>query len=273
MSNFITEENLAKIAIKKNLVKEYKNSNSNRVVYLNNGTEFQIYLKNPYQYHVGIKIYVNDKSIGNMLVLRPGQSWWLDRFINNNSKFLFSTYEVEDTPEMNYATNKNGKVRIEFYPEDERLTNNDWYRVRDYTVLNGDPYKYSNHTWIYNSTYGPLNSDFLSNKSLSCKYNSNISNTLTSYNTAATLSCDFPTQNTKSIETGMVEKGNESDQRFEKCDIEFKYSPIKVENIQILPSSRKQMRTEDTVRRYCSNCGKKVSPKDNFCSSCGSKLK
>ena len=160
MSNFITEENLAKIAIKKNLVKEYKNSNSNRVVYLNNGTEFQIYLKNPYQYHVGIKIYVNGKSIGNMLVLRPGQSWWLDRFMNNNSKFLFSTYEVEDTPEMNYATNKNGKVRIEFYPEDEGLTNNDWYSVRDYTVLNGDLYKYSDRTCIDNSTYGTLNSDF-----------------------------------------------------------------------------------------------------------------
>lgn len=259
MSNFITEENLAKIAIKKNLVKEYKNSNANRVVYLNNGTEFQIYLKNPYQYHVGIKIYVNDKSIGNMLVLRPGQSWWLDRFMNSNSKFLFSTYEVEDTPEMNYATNKNGKVRIEFYPEDERLTNNDWCKIGDYTVHNGDMYNNFNVTCSDNSTYGSPNSVF--------------SNTLTSYNTAATLSYDFPTQNTKSIETGRIEKGNESDQRFEKCDIEFKYSPIKVENIQILPSSRKQMRTEDTVRRYCSNCGKKVSPKDNFCSSCGSKLK
>ena len=261
MSNFTTEENLAKIAIKKNLVKEYKNSNANRVVYLNNGTEFQIYLKNPYQYHVGIKIYVNGKSIGNMLVLRPGQSWWLDRFMfmNSNSKFLFSTYEVEDTPEMSYATNKNGKVRIEFYPEDERLTNNDWYKIGDYTVHNSDLSKYSNHTWIYNSTYGTLNSDF--------------SNTLTSYNTAETPSYKLLTQNTKSIETGRVEKGNESDQRFEKCDIEFKYSPIKVENIQILPTSRKQMRTEDTVRRYCSNCGKKVSPKDSFCSSCGTKLK
>ena len=160
MSNFITEENLAKIAIKKNLVKEYKNSNANRVVYLNNGTEFQIYLKNPYQYHVGIKIYVNDKSIGNMLVLRPGQSWWLDRFMNSNSKFLFSTYEVEDTPEMNYATNKNGKVRIEFYPEDERLTNNDWCKIGDYTVHNGDMYNNFNVTCSDNSTYGSPNSVF-----------------------------------------------------------------------------------------------------------------
>ena len=94
MSNYITKDELAKIAISKNLIKEYKSSNSERTVYLNDGTEFQIYLKNPYQTHLGIKISVNNKSIGNMLVLRPGQSFWLDRFLNDNKKFLFSTYNV-----------------------------------------------------------------------------------------------------------------------------------------------------------------------------------
>ena len=48
MSNYITKDELAKIAISKNLIKEYKSSNSERTVYLNDGTEFQIYLKNPY---------------------------------------------------------------------------------------------------------------------------------------------------------------------------------------------------------------------------------
>ena len=119
MSNFITKDELAKIAISKNLIKEYKSSNSERTVYLNDGTEFQIYLKNPYQTHLGIKISVNNKSIGNMLVLRPGQSFWLDRFLNDNKKFLFSTYNVENTAEMKYATNNNGKVKIEFYHEKE----------------------------------------------------------------------------------------------------------------------------------------------------------
>ena len=119
MSNYITKDELAKIAISKNLIKEYKSSNSERTVYLNDGTEFQIYLKNPYQTHLGIKISVNNKSIGNMLVLRPGQSFWLDRFLNDNKKFLFSTYDVENTQEMRYATNNNGKVKIEFYHEKE----------------------------------------------------------------------------------------------------------------------------------------------------------
>ena len=94
MSNVITKDELAKIAISKNLIKEYRSSNSERTVYLNDGTEFQIYLKNPYQSHLGINISVNNKSIVNMLVLRPGQSFWLDRFINENRKFLFNTYEI-----------------------------------------------------------------------------------------------------------------------------------------------------------------------------------
>jgi hypothetical protein len=74
------------------------------------------------------------------------------------------------------------------------------------------------------------------------------------------------------IETGRVEKGSHSDQEFEYCDIDFEYYPFKTENIQILPNSRKQIRVEETRRKYCSQCGKKVSPKDKFCSNCGAKL-
>ena len=107
MSYLTTKDELAKIAIAKNLIKEYKNSNSERTVYLNDGTEFQIYLKNPYQTHLGIRIYVNNQSIGNMLVLKPGQSFWLDRFVNENKRFLFSTYQVENSAEMKYAIDKN----------------------------------------------------------------------------------------------------------------------------------------------------------------------
>ena len=74
------------------------------------------------------------------------------------------------------------------------------------------------------------------------------------------------------METGRVEKGGRSDQTFDYCDLEFDYWPFKTEVIQILPSSRKQIRPEDTRRKYCSQCGKKVSPKDKFCSNCGAKL-
>ena len=74
------------------------------------------------------------------------------------------------------------------------------------------------------------------------------------------------------LETGRVEKGGVSRQEFECCDIQFDYYAFKTENILILPTSRKQIRAEETRRRYCSQCGKKVNPKDKFCSNCGAKL-
>jgi hypothetical protein len=288
MSNFITKDELAKIAISKNLIKEYKSSNSERTVYLNDGTEFQIYLKNPYQSHLGIKISVNNKSIGNMLVLRPGQSFWLDRFVNENSKFLFSTYEIENTAEMKYATNNNGKVKIEFYHEREEkpiqvYTN---YPKVDWTYYNGGNAYNINTITCQNDFKNGLNSNVHDCATSACYYSASTTSATigeiptASSATTARYDSDVSTSRKKgvsrsldaTIETGRVEKGSMSNQEFEYCDIDFDYYPFKTENIQILPNSRKQIRVEETRRKYCSQCGKKVSPKDKFCSNCGAKL-
>ena len=268
MSNYITKDELAKIAISKNLIKEYKSSNSERTVYLNDGTEFQIYLKNPYQTHLGIKIYVNNQAIGgNMLVLKPGQSFWLDRFLNDNKKFLFSTYDVENTQEMRYAINNNGKVKIEFYHEKEDTpyftttplkTNFDWTNCN--TICSSSK--------SYNT---PINTYYCSTgdiRGLSANVATNSKLTAMSYDTSVSAA----KTDDLSLETGRVEKGGVSRQEFEYCDINFDYYAFKTENILILPLSRKQIHAEETRRRYCSQCGKKVNPKDKFCSNCGAKL-
>lgn len=274
MSNYITKDELAKIAISKNLIKEYKSSNSERTVYLNDGTEFQIYLKNPYQTYLGIKISVNNKSIGNMLVLRPGQSFWLDRFLNDNKKFLFSTYNVENTVEMKYATNNNGKVKIEFYHEKEETP---YISAKIVEPL----YDLSSVTATYNSDTintcrsskslnNPINTCCYSTVTIESSANAATNSKLTSMSYDTSVS----TKNTNDsyLETGRVEKGGVSRQEFEYCDINFDYYAFKTENILILPTSRKQIRAEETRRRYCSQCGKKVNPKDKFCSNCGAKL-
>ena len=268
MSNYISTDELAKIAISKNLIKEYKSSNSERTVYLNDGTEFQIYLKNPYQTHLGIKIYVNNQAIGsNMLVLRPGQSFWLDRFLNDNKKFLFSTYDVENTPEMRYAINNNGKVKIEFYHEKE-----------DTPYFTTAPLKTTFDWTNYNIT---CSSSISSNCPRSTYYCStgdigNLSANVAANSKLNAMSYDTSVSATKtddlSLETGRVEKGGVSRQEFDYCDINFDYYAFKTENILILPLSRKQIHAEETRRRYCSQCGKKVNPKDKFCSNCGAKL-
>lgn len=43
-------DKLAKLAIRKSLLKEFHNNENERIVYLNDGDEFQIQLFNPYQY-------------------------------------------------------------------------------------------------------------------------------------------------------------------------------------------------------------------------------
>ena len=271
MSNYISKDELAKIAISKNLIKEYKSSNSERTVYLNDGTEFQIYLKNPYQTHLGIKIYVNNQAIGsNMFVLRPGQSFWLDRFLNDNKKFLFSIYDVENTQEMRYAINNNGKVKVEFYHEKEETpyfngmlsstpfkTNFDW-RNPTITCSSSKSSNVPIYTYYSTEDIGELSTSAVSNLTLNSM----------SYDT----STNTRKVDDSSLETGRVEKGGVSRQEFDYCDINFDYYAFKTENILILPVSRKQIRAEETRRKYCSQCGKKVNPKDKFCSNCGSKL-
>ena len=268
MSNYISTDELAKIAISKNLIKEYKSANAERTVYLNDGTEFQIYLKNPYQTHLGIKIYVNNQVIGNnMLVLRPGQSFWLDRYRNDNKKFLFSTYDVENTPEMRYAINNNGKIKIEFYHEKYVYAIGGWPdSVTTYTY-NNDTICTCNSSKSLNN---PINTCCYSTVTIENSANAAVNPKLTSMSYDTSVSAK--NTNDSYLETGRVEKGGVSRQEFECCDIQFDYYAFKTENILILPASRKQIRAEETRRRYCSQCGKKVNPKDKFCSNCGAKL-
>lgn len=278
MSYLTTKDDLAKIAIAKNLIKEYKNSNSERTVYLNDGTEFQIYLKNPYQTHLGIRIYVNNQSIGNMLVLKPGQSFWLDRFVNENKRFLFSTYQVENSAEMKYAIDKNGWVKIEFYHERENKPFQ--YNPGSITWVNGNNYGGYD---LYSSTTGSASNVKSVNTVLnatSCYYDA--ASTITASSATRSMSKSLKKEIDRnanklvdidlSLETGRVEKGSRSNQEFEYCDIDFEYYSFKTESIHILPTSQKKVNVEETRRKYCSQCGKKVSPKDKFCSNCGAKL-
>ena len=274
-------DSLARIAISKNLIKEYKSSDSQRTVYLKNGTEFQIYLKNPYQSHLGVKIYVNNKYIGNMLVLRPGQSCWLERYLNENSKFLFSTYEVENSAEMKYAIKQNGIVKLEFYHETETVDNG-LRIVNDYNFINLNSLDndclrtydvcYNSPTTSLGTTYDSNVTLTASNNLSSCSFSANSvtagMNTLKKVRSSKAIRQEID----DTIETGRIEKGSHSDQEFNTCDIKFDYRAFKTESILILPQSRKSVTVEETRRRYCSQCGKKVSPKDKFCSNCGARL-
>ena len=62
-----------------NSILQYNNSEQNeRVVYLNNGDDFQIQLFNPERTTIGAEVYVNGEKLSGILVLKPGERIWLE---------------------------------------------------------------------------------------------------------------------------------------------------------------------------------------------------
>jgi hypothetical protein len=76
----------------------------------------------------------------------------------------------------------------------------------------------------------------------------------------------------KSIETGRVEQGSNSDQTFKYVNKNFEFFAFHTVEYKMLPVSQKVNTAEDiNIKRYCTQCGAKVGKTDNFCSSCGKK--
>jgi hypothetical protein len=80
------------------------------------------------------------------------------------------------------------------------------------------------------------------------------------------------TRSKKSVETGRVEQGSHSDQKFETVNKKFEYYPFHTVEYKMLPVSQKVNTAADVnVKRYCTNCGSKLGKTDKFCSNCGTK--
>lgn len=110
--------NKASIAINKSLCKEFTTSQSNRTVYLENGQEFQIQLFNPFTFTIGVDISMNGEMLSKTLIIKPGQRIWLERYFENNRKFKFETYTVDNNDSaVEAAIAKNGNIKLEFYKE------------------------------------------------------------------------------------------------------------------------------------------------------------
>jgi hypothetical protein len=219
-----------------------------------------------------------------MLVLRPAERVWLERYLDNSRKFRFSTYEVDNTAEAERITKQNGEVKIQFFD------------VREPVRTSGITYNTNITSWppvnvYYTSTSGECMCNKSLNDSLSvnsisiagavdsadnvCYYSASVSDcgeasaSSIAYSTATSLcSCDAPS----TMETGRVEKGSYSNQKFSYVDYDFNSWPFRTETISILPASRKPVTSTDLKKKYCSNCGRKLSPKHKFCPYCGTKV-
>ena len=222
----------AHITKKKSRLKVY----NGHIVFLNDKDNFEFEIHNPKQKSVLCKIKINGEYISNSgVIIKPGQRVFLERFLDTNNKFEFSTYEVEDTSENRSAIDLNGDVLVEFYDEQQIVagtsSGNSWITT---TINTGSPY------------YGGLT--YSTNNLVSSTF------TNTTYN--------------NSIETGRVEKGDKSDQSFTNSYENFNYHTCHTVKFEIMPLSTKNKNVEE-IRQYCTECGTKVKKNYKFCPSCG----
>jgi hypothetical protein len=249
----------AHVTKKKSRLKVY----NGHVVFLNDKDNFEFEIHNPTQKSVLCKIKLNGEYISsNGIVVRPGQRVFLERFFDSNNKFEFTTYKVKNTSENRESIELNGDVQVEFYDE-QAFSSPSYSRLLNLkdigtTLINvpGNPnltnYPYCGDiTWTSNSS--------------SVSYSTNISSTL-----------DFGKStpagpSKRSIDTGRVEKGEESKQTFINAFENFNYFTSHKVKFKILPVSNKNVESNE-IRQYCTECGKSVKLKWKFCPSCGNQI-
>jgi hypothetical protein len=198
---------------------------------------------------------------------------FLERFLDSNNKFEFSTYEVNNTSENRSAIDLNGDVRIEFYDEQEPVRNN-FLHLNSRTVYGGPttntPYPYYGTTLSTTGGVGYSTTTSTYNASNSSYTSSVCMDSLGDFEPSSVLRSKSP-KKSKSIETGRVEKGDTSKQSFTNSYQDFKYNTCHEIGFKILPLSTKNKTTED-IRQYCTECGTKTKTNFKFCPSCGNKL-
>lgn len=224
----------------KQRIKQYDDT-----VYLNDNEQFEIELFNPKKNRIMAKIDINNESIGSGIILRPGERIYLDRFINENKRFLFKTYNIDnsDVIALN-AIEYNGNVVISFYDEFKRYNRVNDNLHNEMTTNNTSVLNYSINTTSSNS------------------FNSSV--TINQLSASGILSVN------NKIETGRVEKGGKSDQSFKYIDTTFENSSFSNVYWKIKPISERII-TSDDIKIYCEKCKRKKSNKDLYCGNCGTK--
>ena len=206
--------------------------NKQDVNYLPKDAEFEIELYNPLQETILAKISFNNKTVSQEgLILRPGQRVFLERYLNEDRKFKFEVYSVEDNEGSKYTITHNGLVSVSFYKEHDP-----WKEMLNMGPLNN----YRNPNQLYRSSFNA------SNPIITCS---------------------------AQMDTGIISKGGLSDQKFTNSNLDFKQYPFLTTNIKLLPDSQQIFELFDIkFKKYCANCGSKISKGDKYCSECGIKL-
>lgn len=223
--------------------KIYRTKKTNkRKVYLTPKELFEIELYNPTSENFLARIKINGNYISNSgLVVKPGERIYLERYLEENKSFKFTTYSVEDTPNNRKAIkNNNGKVQVEFYPEIKpnsplRKETPWWEKPWWEKPRWENPYYYTNY---YHTNFGSgsgTNSNFIPINIDNLTENSDL-NALFNISTESKI---------KNIETGFIGKGEKTNQSFKNIDMDFNNNLHTSVTYFLYPESRKKKTKKD----------------------------
>ena len=230
------------VAVCKNRQKIY----GANTIYLADKQEFGFEFFNATSDNLMVRISINGKPISTQgLVLRPGVHDYLERYIDEDRKFLFETYTVDgDSEAVKKAIQENGDIRIEFFREKQnpRPTHTPyiWNNLR----VKGHQGYHGSGNVLYSKSLGDT-----------AGYHMNMMD-MNSEVRCSSDSIDFaPEENargfagslskSKKIETGRVEKGSNSNQSFVFDNTTFNLYYTWRSSWTILPDSQKPIFRED----------------------------
>ncbi len=290
----------ANLAVNKGRLTVYNKEGDMPTYYLQKGQEFQIELFNPTKDVILAKIMLNGTSISQGgLVLNPGERIFLDRYIDVAKKFLFDTYEVENTESVKEAIKNNGDFRVEFFKERKypSIIRYNYpvttYHTHTYTstppvftsagiyssehdkssISKGILRSLSSDKIVGTTTNINTSNQFLSSASGTMSFSSGVgTDALTSMATDYFIPCrsDEPRtkglkakkgiiNESKTMETGRVEHGSHSHQTMKTVNKVFDAWYFHTVEYKMLPTSQKVYTSND------------ISVK-RYCSECGGKL-
>lgn len=270
----------AVVTVNRNRLKQYSGS-----YYIKNETNFELEIFNPCSFKIGAQITLQGVNIG-MILVKPGERIYLDRFINENKKFLFTTYDVGFNNASLNAIKDNGNLKISFFKEPDftlgllsgTINTSVYYTNQVFnqpSLLNIEsnstmPYMstttYSNGTNTLN-TSGSVgctltNTGLLSNQNNSVRHN---------YTEKNITPKDFQKAKSKNFRTGIVEKGSASNQSLTTT---YGNYTVYINEItyKLLPYENRPVEATE-IRKYCTSCGVRIKkPTWKFCPDCGEKI-
>lgn len=247
----------------KNRLKGY-----NDTFYLKDGSNFEIELYNPTQGRVLAKISLNGVSVSaGGIVINPGQRVFLERFIDEDRKFEFSTYWVGKTDLDKKAIEHNGLVEVAFFQE---AGSPSWAPYWGGLTSTGSPLFFTTGA---NASY-PINDGMTHTN-----YLNNLLTPIGSSDVKSSLVFDGSASSTytsnaspKRTQTGRVEKGERSDQVLETAHGTFSQLILAACSFKLMPENQKTVEAGE-IRNYCSGCGTRIKKSSwKFCPSCGTQI-